>query len=76
MDNADAENHWGWVRYFSWRYLDEKGWKVFELKGSLFFASIAAFQNIFNPANDPEVVVIDFKEAKVVDHSAWQRLTA
>jgi SulP family sulfate permease len=56
--------------------LDEKGWKVFELKGSLFFASIAAFQNIFNPANDPEVVVIDFKEAKVVDHSAWQRLTA
>ncbi len=52
------------------QYLDEKGWKIYELKGSLFFASTAAFQNIFNPANDPEDVVIDFKEAKVVDHSA------
>lgn len=52
------------------QYTDEKGWRVYELKGSLFFASVAAFQNIFNPANDPEDVVIDFKNAKVVDHSA------
>lgn len=51
-------------------YLDGKGWKVYELKGSLFFASIAVFQNIFDPVNDPEDVVIDFKDAKVVDHSA------
>ena len=51
-------------------FIDEKGWKVYELQGSLFFASIAAFQNIFTPNNDPNDVVIDFKNAKVVDHSA------
>lgn len=51
-------------------YIDDKGWKVYELNGSLFFASIAAFQNIFSPSNDPENVVIDFKHAKAVDHSA------
>lgn len=51
-------------------FIDENGWKVYELKGSLFFASIAAFQNLFVPSNDPEDVVIDFKHAKVVDHSA------
>ena len=51
-------------------YIDENGWKIYVLKGSLFFASIAAFQNLFNPANDTDDVVIDFKNAKVVDHSA------
>lgn len=51
-------------------YMDANGWKTYELKGSLFFASIAAFQNLFNPADDPQDVVIDFANAKVVDHSA------
>jgi SulP family sulfate permease len=51
-------------------YIDDKGRKVYELRGSLFFASIAAFQNLFIPSNDSHDVVIDFKNAKVVDHSA------
>jgi SulP family sulfate permease len=51
-------------------YIDDRGWKVYVLKGSLFFASIATFQNLFNPGEDPHDVVIDFKDAKVVDHSA------
>ena len=51
-------------------YLNEKGSKIYQLQGSLFFASIAAFQNLFTPSNDPDNVVIDFKHAKVVDHSA------
>jgi len=51
-------------------YTDEKGWKVYALNGSLFFASISHFQSLFNPMQDPEHVVIDFKNARVVDHSA------
>lgn len=51
-------------------YIDDKGWKIYELQGSLFFASIASFQNLFDANNDPVDVVIDFKHAKVVDHSA------
>jgi sulfate permease, SulP family len=49
---------------------NEQGWKVYELKGTLFFASISAFQNLFSPADDPLDVAIDFKNAKVADHSA------
>lgn len=52
------------------RFINEQGWKIYELNGSLFFASIATFQNLFTPSDDPENVVIDFKQAKVVDHSA------
>ncbi len=57
-------------------HTDDKGWKVYELQGSLFFASIAAFQNLFLPSNDPEDVVIDFRNAKVVDHSALAAIDA
>jgi len=62
---------WGHAKQIKAKsYLNEKGWKIYELQGSLFFASIANFQNIFIPLYDPEDVVIDFKNAKVVDHSA------
>lgn len=49
---------------------DEQGKKVYLLNGTLFFASIANFQSLFNIDEDPEHVVIDFKNARVVDHSA------
>jgi SulP family sulfate permease len=49
---------------------NELGWKVYELQGTLFFASTAAFQQIFNPYDDPQDVAIDFKNARVADHSA------
>lgn len=57
-------------------YTDEKGWKVYELDGSLFFASIAHFQSLFAPKDDPEHVVIEFKRSKVMDHSAVEAIDA
>jgi len=51
-------------------HVDSNGWKVYELQGTLFFASVANFQELFKPGEDPEEVVIDFVNAKVVDHSA------
>ncbi|WP_027469696.1 SulP family inorganic anion transporter [Deefgea rivuli] len=53
---------------------DAQGWKVYALKGSLFFASTANFAALFNPKNDPQHVVIEFREAKVVDHSAIEAI--
>ena len=50
--------------------IDDNGWKVYELEGTLFFASIANFQQLFSPSDDPQDVVIDFKLSKVADHSA------
>lgn len=57
-------------------YLDDKGWKVYALDGSLFFASVAAFQTLFSPESDPKDVVIEFRRAKVVDHSAIEAIDA
>jgi sulfate permease, SulP family len=56
--------------------IDEAGTKTYILNGSLFFASISAFQGLFTPKDDPKDVVIDFKDAKVVDHSALEAIDA
>lgn len=53
---------------------DEKGVKLYEVYGPLFFASIANFHEKFDPANDPKDVVVDFKESRIVDHSAIEAL--
>lgn len=50
--------------------LDVDGKKIYALEGTLFFASTSGFQSLFSPADDPQQVVIDFKAARVVDHSA------
>lgn len=44
--------------------------KVYELRGPLFFASIKSFNELFDPLNDPDRIVIDFASSKVYDHSA------
>ena len=50
------------------------GGKVYELNGPLFFASVQHFQEIFDPKNDPDDVVVDFKNARVADHSAIEAI--
>ena len=56
--------------------VDGQGWKVYALDGTLFFASVSAFQGVFTPKDDPQDVVIDFLHARVVDHSAVQAIDA
>ena len=53
---------------------EEHGWKVYDLHGSLFFASSQNFLNLFTPKDDPEEVVIDFKNARVKDHSGLEAI--
>jgi SulP family sulfate permease len=55
-------------------YLDDKGWKVYELEGTLFFASAAQFQTLFTPRDDPDEVVVEFRRALVKDHSAVEAI--
>jgi SulP family sulfate permease len=57
-------------------YTNEMGWKVYELEGTLFFASVAGFQNLFTPAQDSDEVIIEFLNARVVDHSAIEAIDA
>jgi len=50
--------------------IDEDGVKHYEIYGPLFFGSVSVFNDKFDVLNDPDVVVIDFKESRVVDMSA------
>jgi len=56
------------------KHTDEKGVKHYEIYGPLFFGSVTAFSEKFDPENDPEEVVIDFKESRIVDMSAIDAL--
>ena len=53
---------------------DESGNKVYEIYGPLFFGSTTAFTEKFDVAGDPQTIVIDFKESRVVDMSAIEAL--
>lgn len=50
--------------------------KVYRLYGPLFFGSVASFSEIFDPKADPAVVIIDFMESRVVDHSGLEAIDA
>ena len=50
------------------------GAKVYEIQGSLFFASTVNFASLFTPQEDPASVVLEFKNAKVADQSALEAI--
>jgi SulP family sulfate permease len=56
------------------KHLGEDGAKHYHIYGPLFFGSVAVFQEKFDVVNDPPEVIIDFKESRVVDHSAIESL--
>lgn len=56
------------------KHIDENGVKHYEMYGPLFFGSISAFNDKFDVLNDPEEVIIDFKESRIVDMSAIEAL--
>jgi SulP family sulfate permease len=51
------------------KYIDENGIKHYEMYGPLFFASAMTFGQKFDPINDPDEIIIDFQESRIVDHS-------
>jgi len=54
--------------------VDENGVKHYEIWGPLFFGSVTNFNAKFDVLNDPEEIVIDFMESRVVDMSAIEAL--
>jgi len=55
-------------------YINEMEGKVYELEGPLFFASVKNFQELFDPKNDPDDVVVEFQNSRVYDHSAIEAI--
>lgn len=56
--------------------IKEDGTKVYEIWGPLFFGSITAFNEKFAITTDPEMIEIDFIEARISDHSAIEAIFA
>ncbi len=50
------------------------GSKIYELNGPLFFASVKNFQELFDVKNDPDDVVVEFQNSRVMDHSAIEAI--
>ena len=54
--------------------IDEDETKIYKIEGPLFFGSTDGFSELFDPANDPQKVVVDFLHSRVVDQSALQAI--
>ncbi len=52
------------------------GAKVYEIQGPLFFGSSDGFMELFDPENDPDLVIVDFAASRVADQSALQAIEA
>jgi SulP family sulfate permease len=70
---------------FSWQHAthifadikqNEHGSRIYQLHGPLFFASVRSFTDMFEPATDPDDVVIDFYYTRVYDQSGLEAIHA
>lgn len=68
---------------FAWEHARElritqdttpEGSRIYHIKGPLFFASTAKFAEAFDFRRDPDDVILDFAESRVVDHSALEAI--
>jgi len=65
---------WKHARIWAKTSIEKDGTKVYELDGPLFFASATTFHENFDILKDPQKVVIDFKNAKVMDSSGVEAI--
>ncbi len=65
---------WKHARITAKIHSEADGTKVYELDGPLFFGSATTFGDNFDIPNDPPKVVIDFKNARVMDSSGVEAI--
>ncbi|PSR15265.1 MAG: sodium-independent anion transporter [Bacteroidetes bacterium] len=56
------------------KHIDENGVKHYDIYGPLFFGSVTVFNEKFDVLNDPDEIIINFAESRVVDMSAIEAL--
>ena len=67
---------WKHAKIWAVSHIEEDGTKVYELEGPLFFGSATTFGDNFDILKDPPKVVIDFKNARVMDSSGVEAIDA
>lgn len=67
---------WNHAKVTAKKHIEEDGSKVYEFDGPLFFGSVTSFNENFDIENDPENIVLDFKDARVMDISGVEAIDA
>ncbi|MDD2791169.1 MAG: SulP family inorganic anion transporter [Sulfurimonas sp.] len=67
---------WKHARIWAKTHVEADGTKVYTLEGPLFFGSASTFADNFDILSDPPKVVIDFKNARVMDSSGVEAVDA
>ena len=67
---------WKHAKVYARTHIEEDGVKVYDFDGPLFFGSVTAFNENFDIQNDPQNIVLDFKNARVMDISGVEAIDA
>jgi len=67
---------WQHAKIYSRTHFEDDNTKVYELEGPLFFGSVTSFNEQFDVENDPKNIIIDFKNARVMDISGVEAIDA
>ncbi len=65
---------WSAAKHIDAEAEEEGEAKVYKIEGPLFFGSIEGFNDLFDIKNDPDMVIVDFANSRVVDQSALQAI--
>ncbi|MBU0633289.1 SulP family inorganic anion transporter [bacterium] len=65
---------WKHARIYAKVSFTDDGTKIYELEGPLFFGSSSSFMDIFDVENDSERVILEFKNARVMDSSGVEAI--
>lgn len=65
---------WNHSKVRSRTYRENENTKIYEFDGPLFFGSTTSFFELFDLKHDPEAVVLDFKDARVMDISGVEAI--
>jgi len=67
---------WKHAKVTAKTHIEDDGTKVYDFDGPLFFGSVTAFNEQFDLIHDPKDVVLDFKDARVMDISGVEAIDA
>ena len=65
---------WKHAKVFAKTHLEDDGTKIYEFNGPLFFGSTTSFYEQFDLPHDPDFIVLDFKNARVMDISGVEAI--
>jgi SulP family sulfate permease len=67
---------WKHARITARTHLEDDGTKVYDFDGPLFFGCVTTFNEEFDIEHDPDQIVLDFKDARVMDISGVEAIDA